>query len=103
MNPDVKAMRERIAAKKAGKPPPPPAVRRNRPKQKTTKRLPAGSVCYYCGIPLNRHNATVDHVVPLSRGGSNGKRNKVFACRTCNEEKGFRLLSEMPPGFIKRN
>lgn len=50
--------------------------------------------CVYCGDPLPKSNATMDHVVPLSRGGSNGIENIVPACRPCNASKGNRLLGE---------
>lgn len=36
----------------------------------------------------------MDHVVPLSRGGSNNKANKVGACVPCNREKGDMTLEE---------
>lgn len=49
--------------------------------------------CAYCnrfggpmGIDLTR-----DHVVPTSRGGSNGMANVVPACRYCNAVKGDEL------------
>lgn len=57
------------------------------------------SLCYYCKKPTALHkmkngvrvpnNArTVDHKVPLSRGGRNVAENKVVACYGCNTEKG---------------
>ena len=39
--------------------------------------------CYYCGEQTGRHYH-VDHVVPLSLGGSNGPENLVIACASCN-------------------
>lgn len=50
--------------------------------------------CYYCGHKLSRKNKTIDHVIPLSKGGSDKTRNKVLACRTCNEEKGCLMPNE---------
>lgn len=44
--------------------------------------------CEYCGTPLTVHNATVDHVRPLSAGGSSKLRNCVLACKRCNGRKG---------------
>ena len=53
-----------------------------------------GSVCYYCKTAINRtccpqcpNQATIDHLVPKSRGGTNAQVNLVWACRKCNEEK----------------
>jgi len=49
------------------------------------------SVCTYCGIS---GEIQADHVVPISRGGVHGISNLVPACRTCNQSKGSKLLSE---------
>jgi len=53
--------------------------------------------CYYCGIKVG-HKYHVDHVVPLSRGGSDGPENLVIACRSCNETKHNKLPHEWPEG-----
>ena len=42
-----------------------------------------GDKCAYCGCPPE----TMDHVVPLSRGGKHTKSNVVPACRSCNSSK----------------
>jgi hypothetical protein len=47
--------------------------------------------CVYCGAPSDE----IDHVMPLSRGGSNQESNLVAACRHCNRTKSDRLLSEL--------
>ncbi len=48
--------------------------------------------CHYCGRPmtLDRGNrmATLDHVLPLSRGGTHDPDNLVAACYRCNQWKG---------------
>lgn len=49
--------------------------------------------CYYCGCDLGDSYHT-DHVIPLSRGGSDGPENIVVACGPCNLAKGARLPSE---------
>jgi 5-methylcytosine-specific restriction endonuclease McrA len=49
-----------------------------------------GRRCAYCGGTPD----TVDHVVPLYRGGTNREGNLARACRTCNSRKGARLLAE---------
>ena len=33
-------------------------------------------------------SATVDHIIPKSRGGTNSPINTVLCCRKCNNEKG---------------
>ena len=37
---------------------------------------------------------TLDHFIPLSRGGSNGESNLILSCWTCNFEKGDSLPDE---------
>ena len=49
-----------------------------------------GRSCAYCSSP----GTTVDHVVPLFKGGSNFEGNLVPACRPCNNSKGRWLLVE---------
>ncbi|HCT79942.1 MAG TPA: HNH endonuclease [Micromonosporaceae bacterium] len=46
--------------------------------------------CAYCGGPA----ATIDHVVPSSRGGKNTWTNTVAACGGCNQRKGDRTPAE---------
>lgn len=42
--------------------------------------------CHYCRE--ERRGRTVDHIVPLARGGSNRKENLIPACGPCNQAKG---------------
>lgn len=48
--------------------------------------------CRYCGE--DRVILHCDHMVPVSRGGSNDESNLVAACGSCNSSKGAKLLSE---------
>jgi 5-methylcytosine-specific restriction enzyme A len=43
--------------------------------------------CFYCGTKLLPANRTLDHKIPLSRGGANTIKNVVPACRPCNQRK----------------
>lgn len=43
--------------------------------------------CFYCGTKLLPANRTLDHKIPLSRGGANIIKNVVPACRPCNQRK----------------
>jgi 5-methylcytosine-specific restriction endonuclease McrA len=36
----------------------------------------------------------MDHLVPISRGGTNARDNLVLACFACNRSKGGKLLAE---------
>lgn len=47
--------------------------------------------CHYCGTRLTPMTATVDHVTPLAKGGTNRLSNLVLACRRCNYAKGAML------------
>lgn len=44
--------------------------------------------CHYCGTHLTFETITLDHVVPLSKGGAMGIRNIVAACLKCNQRRG---------------
>ncbi len=43
--------------------------------------------CYYCGEKVGFKNLTMDHVIPLSRGGRSTKDNLVPCCKICNNKK----------------
>lgn len=47
--------------------------------------------CIYCGSagPIE-----LDHVIPISRGGSHSLGNLVSACRPCNRSKGNKMIME---------
>ena len=67
------------------------------------------NTCVYCG---SRQDLTLDHIIPLSKGGENSWENVVTACRRCNGRKGNRTLEQMgwklktapkrPPAFDLR-
>lgn len=50
-----------------------------------------GGACAYC---LTVAKLSMEHVVPLSRGGSNTMANVVGACRPCNSSKKARTIEE---------
>jgi hypothetical protein len=52
-----------------------------------------GWSCVYCGSSTKK-TLTVDHVIPVSRGGGNTWSNLVTACSKCNSAKGDKLLEE---------
>lgn len=56
-------------------------------------RLQKGQ-CHYCGQFVGRENLTMDHVVPLIRGGKSRKGNIVAACKECNNRKKYLLPLE---------
>ncbi len=45
-------------------------------------------ICQYCLGQFPEKRLTIDHVVPLSRGGRHEWTNVVTACPPCNNKKG---------------
>jgi 5-methylcytosine-specific restriction endonuclease McrA len=50
-----------------------------------------GFTCQYC---KTTKELTIDHIIPVSRGGKTEFENCVAACKTCNGKKGDKLPSE---------
>jgi len=50
--------------------------------------------CYYCARPFEASQLTMDHLVPLARGGKSTRTNCVCACKTCNSKKKYLLPIE---------
>ena len=48
-------------------------------------------VCHYCGGKFPPSELTMDHVVPLSRGGHSTKGNIVPCCKNCNNGKKYSM------------
>jgi 5-methylcytosine-specific restriction endonuclease McrA len=48
--------------------------------------------CQYCGE--RRHDLTIDHIVPRSKGGTDSWDNVVAACLRCNVKKGDRTPTQ---------
>ena len=44
-----------------------------------------GMFCAYCGATLTEDEATIEHVLPISKGGADSADNMVIACRKCNQ------------------
>lgn len=58
--------------------------------------------CQYCERTINLSDATVDHVVPKSRGGQNAWENVALACSKCNQKKGSRLLENTSLNILRK-
>jgi 5-methylcytosine-specific restriction endonuclease McrA len=61
------------------------------------KRRRASGVCHYCGKTFPPSALTMDHLVPLIRGGRSNKGNLVPACKACNSKKKHQLAFEWEP------
>ncbi len=44
-------------------------------------------VCHYCGQQVGAENLTMDHVIPVARGGKSVRSNCVPCCKECNNKK----------------
>jgi 5-methylcytosine-specific restriction endonuclease McrA len=58
------------------------------------KRKRAGGVCYHCGGNFVASELTMDHLIPIVRGGKSTKGNVVPSCKRCNTERKYRLPFE---------
>lgn len=52
-------------------------------------------VCYYCHEKFAKELLTMDHVIPIARGGKSTKSNVVTACKDCNSKKKYLTPVEM--------
>ena len=51
-------------------------------------------ICYHCEGMFPPDQLTMDHLVPLVRGGKTGKNNVVISCKPCNSKKSYQTLVE---------
>lgn len=59
------------------------------------KQKLALSICYYCEAKVIKDELTMDHVVPLARGGFSTKSNIVVCCKACNSKKKYYTPAEI--------
>ena len=75
-------------------------IRRERDKGRDLRRTRwwrnrlARGVCHYCGGTFTPDQLTMDHLVPVTRGGKSTPGNVVPACRDCNSRKKYLLPIE---------
>lgn len=78
-------------------------IRRERAKARELRRSPwwqrriSPGRCHYCGRQVPPRELTMDHLVPLIRGGRSTKGNLVPACKDCNNRKQHHLAFEWEP------
>ncbi len=58
--------------------------------------------CQYCNKKLNEKSATIDHIVPRSKGGTDTWENTVCACIACNSRKGNRTPEDSQMALVRR-
>ena len=58
------------------------------------EQLAAGR-CHYCGGSFKPEELTMDHIVPVARGGRSSRGNVVPCCKKCNNEKKYLTPAEI--------
>jgi len=77
-----------------------PEIRREKEKARELrasqwwKNRIARGVCQYCGGTFPPAELTMDHIVPLVRGGRSTRGNVAPACKECNNKKKHMLPVE---------
>lgn len=58
------------------------------------KRKRSSGICHYCQNLFPPKELTMDHVIPIARGGRSEKFNLVPCCKACNTKKRQMLPAE---------
>lgn len=58
------------------------------------KRRRAAGICHHCGEKCAPKDLTMDHLIPIIRGGKSTKGNLVPSCKRCNAERKYHLPFE---------
>lgn len=51
--------------------------------------------CYHCGKRFSVEELTMDHLIPIVRGGTSSRNNVVVSCKPCNSQKGHLTRAEL--------
>jgi 5-methylcytosine-specific restriction endonuclease McrA len=60
-------------------------------------------VCHYCGETFQPSELTMDHILPVVRGGKSSRSNCVPCCKACNNDKKFLTPAELIMRELERN
>lgn len=52
-------------------------------------------ICYHCEQKFKTSDLTMDHLIPIARGGKSDKKNCVPSCKECNTKKGYKTRAEL--------
>ena len=58
--------------------------------------------CYHCELKFKPADLTMDHLIPIARGGKSDKKNCVPSCKECNTKKGYKTRAEMSMEELKK-
>ena len=76
-------------------------IKRERAKARDLRKTPyfqelfRQGICHYCHQKFPAAELTLDHIVPVARGGRSTRGNMVVCCRNCNQQKKFLTPAEM--------
>jgi 5-methylcytosine-specific restriction protein A len=82
---------------------PPEIQKREKKKAQQLKKSPwwknqqAKGICHHCGERFHPSELTMDHLIPIARGGKSDKKNCVPSCKSCNSKKANRLTLHAEP------
>ncbi len=57
--------------------------------------------CYHCEKKFPPSELTMDHLIPIARGGKSNKKTCVPSCKDCNSKKGHQTRAEMALDSLK--
>ena len=76
-------------------------IKKERAKARELRKTPyyqalfRAGLCHYCGKKFPEEELTLDHIVPVARGGKSTRGNLVICCRACNQAKKYLTPAEM--------
>ena len=80
--------------------PPPSHIKKERAKARKLRASPwwqgrlKEGLCYFCAKAFPPPQLTMEHLIPLARGGLSIKNNLVAACKACNSKKKTETIVE---------
>ncbi len=59
-------------------------------------------LCYHCEQKFSPSELTMDHLIPIVRGGKSDKKNCVPSCKECNSKKGHKTRADLAIEELKK-
>lgn len=67
------------------------------------KNIKAKGICHFCAKKFPPNQITMDHLVPVARGGTSTKGNVVPSCKSCNQTKKLATPVEEALAKLKKD